>query len=64
LVPALGPLSVRFQPFSVPAQTVSDGWTDRSFTETCPDDEDALIPPFAAPRPNREVRPKAAVRCM
>jgi hypothetical protein len=30
-----------YQPFSVPAQTVSDGWTNRSFTETRPDDEDA-----------------------
>jgi hypothetical protein len=43
MVPALGPLSVRFKTFSVLAQTVSDGWRDRPFTETCPDDEDALM---------------------
>jgi hypothetical protein len=40
-MPALGPLSIPFRPFSLPAQTVSDEVDTRSFTETRPDDKDA-----------------------
>jgi len=42
-----------------PAQSVSDGWTDRPLTETCLDNEDA---PISAVRKTRR-NPPGSTRC-
>src|SRR5712671_5578581 len=43
----------------LPAQSVSDGWTDRPLTETCLDNEDA---PISAARKTRR-NPPGSTRC-